>query len=195
MHAVLGMTASHLELITGADLRAQAIYHRILAIKGSNEAICKVQWTGSDGDALLASCYLLAFQSSYMIDGMQEFFQMVRGCSLLNDQLKNENPPMAFFLTEKDHFEVMQERLLDLPTINTKLVESAEMSLAACVPMLDSSICWHFHQGLTETVEALKLSSLRCKIPSPNFHFLADAIPHSLFQIHRGVSMHHQNGR
>jgi len=169
MHAVLGMAASHLELITGANLSDYAIHHRVLALKGSNEAISKTDRTGSDGDALLASCYLLTFQSSYMIDGMQEFLQMVRGCSLLNIQLKNENLPMAFFLEEKDHFEIMQERLVDLPTINPELVESAEKSLAACVPVLDSSTCMQFHQVLTETVESLKLSSLRCEFPK---HFI-----------------------
>jgi hypothetical protein len=161
MHAVLGMAASHLELITGTDLNAQAIHHRVLAIKGSNEAISRTQRTGSDGDALLASCYLLTFQSSYMIDGLQEFFQMVRGCSLLSVQLKNENLPMAFFLEEKDHFDIMQERLIDLPVINPELIESAEKSLLACLPILDSSICMQFHQVLMETLESLKLSSLR----------------------------------
>jgi hypothetical protein len=172
MHAVLGMAASHLELITGVDLSDYAIRHRILALKGSNEAISKTHRTGSDGDALLASCYLLAFQSSYMIDGMQEFFQMVRGCSLLNVQLKNENLPMAFFLKENDHFEFMQERLMHLPTINPELVESAEKSLAACVPILDSSICMQFYQVLAEIVESLKLSSLRCEFPR-HLSFLA----------------------
>ena len=162
MHAILGMAASHLELITGANLSDQAIRHRVLALKGSIEAISKNGRTGSDGDALLASCYLLAFQSSYMIDGVQEFFLMVRGCSLLNVQLKKENLPMAFFLEGKDHFTFMQEKLMDLPTINPGLVESAEKSLATCVLALDTSICMQFHQVLTETVESLKLSSLRC---------------------------------
>ncbi|TVY14238.1 Sterol uptake control protein 2 [Lachnellula arida] len=161
MHAVLGMAASHLELITGADLKANAIHHRLLAIKGSNDAISEPRRTGSDGDALLASCYLLAFQSSYMTDGMQEFFCMIRGCGLLNAQLKNENLPMAFFLQEKDHFDYMQERLVDLPTIDSKSVEEAKRSLAACVPFLDSAICVQFHQSLVDTIESLKLSSLR----------------------------------
>ncbi|TVY88274.1 Sterol uptake control protein [Lachnellula willkommii] len=162
MHAVLGMAASHLELITGADLKANAIHHRLLAIKGSNDAISEPRRrTGSDGDALLASCYLLAFQSSYMTDGMQEFFCMIRGCGLLNAQLRNENLPMAFFLQEKDHFDYMQERLVDLPTIDSEVVEEANKSLAACVPFLDSAICVQFHQSLVETIESLKLSSLR----------------------------------
>lgn len=162
MHAILGMSASHLQLTTGASLSAQAINHRALAIKGSNDAISKTQRTGSDGDALLASCYLLAFQSSYMIDGMQDFFQMVRGCSLLHFQLITENLPMAFYLTEKDHFEVMQERLLDLPAINLELIENAEKSLAACSAVLDNDICEEFHRTLVECLESLKLSSLRC---------------------------------
>ncbi|TVY81757.1 Sterol uptake control protein [Lachnellula suecica] len=161
MHAILGIAASHLQFVTGADLSCQALRHRILAIRGSNEAISRCRRTGSDGDALLASCYLLTFQSSYMVDGMKEFFQMLRGSTFLSVQFKHENLPMALFLAEKDHFEVMQERLIDLPTISLDLVESAEKSLALCLPFLDTLICLQFYEAVAETVESLKSSSLR----------------------------------
>src|SRR4051794_9690477 len=115
MHAILGMAASHLQLSTGQNLHGTAMHHRILAIKGSNEAISRTPRKGADGDALLGACYALTFQSAYMPEGLPDFFQMVRGCSILSHQLKSENLPMAFFLEEKDHFSYMSDRLLDLP--------------------------------------------------------------------------------
>ncbi|KAE9363312.1 hypothetical protein N431DRAFT_357806 [Stipitochalara longipes BDJ] len=161
MHAILGMSASHLELLTGESFGPIAVHHRLLAVQGSNAALSMKTRTGSDGDALLGSCYLLAFQASYMRDGLFEFFTMVRGCSLLSNQLREENLPMAFFLTEKDHFQFMEERLLDLPVISAELVEGAQTSLAAVQPLCVTPSQTEFYQLLDDCVEAIKLSSLR----------------------------------
>ena len=160
MHAILGLAASHLELTTGADLRSAAIQHRVLAIKGSNAAISQPHRTGSDADALLASCYALTFQSAYMRDGLPEFFQMVRGCSLLSEQLKSEGVPMAFFLTEKDHFHYMEDKLLDLPVIDRELVDGAERSLDALRPLFNRPCHPHFYGLLVAVINALKVGSL-----------------------------------
>ena len=160
MHAILGLAASHLEVITGADLHSVAIQHRVLAIKGSNVAIFQTNRSGSDADALLAACYALTFQSAYMRDGLFEFLQMVRGCSLLSEQLKSENIPMAFFLTEKDHFDYMEDKLLNLPVISKELVDGAERSLTALPPLFCQPSHFHFYQLLIAVIEALKLGSL-----------------------------------
>jgi len=161
MHAILGMAASHLELLTGESFGPIAVHHRLLAVQGSNAALSQKSRTGSDGDALLGSCYLLAFQASYMRDGLFEFFTMVRGCSILSNQLREEQLPMAFFLTEKDHFQFMEERLLDLPVISAELVEGAQTSLAAVQPLCTMASQADFYQLLDDCVEAIKMSSLR----------------------------------
>lgn len=174
MHAILGMSASHLELLTGEPLGPVAIHHRLLAVQGSNAAISRKARTGSDGDALLGSCYLLAFQSSYMKDGLLEFFTMVRGCSLLSNQLREEKLPMAFFLTEKDHFQFMEERLLDLPVISSELVEGAEKSLAAVHPLCCLPSHTDFYQLIDDCIEAIKISSLRGKPFMSSFDTLSN---------------------
>ena len=168
MHAILGLAASHLELTTGAELRSAAIQHRVLAIKGSNTAISKTRRNGADADALLASCYALTFQSAYMRDGLLEFFQMVRGCSLLSEQLRSENIPMVFFLTEKDHFQYMEDKLLDLPAIKKELVDDAEKSLAALPSLFDQPCHSHFYLLLVAVIDELKLGSLGGKFSSPS---------------------------
>ncbi|CAG8981885.1 hypothetical protein HYALB_00013920 [Hymenoscyphus albidus] len=161
MHAILGMAATHLQLVTGTPLCTTALQHRVHAIAGSNQALSRPTRTGVDGDALLASCYLLVFQSSYMADGMREFFRMIRGCAMLTMQLRAENIPMAFFLPNKYHFSVMQERLVDLPVIDERLVESARKSLEL-LPH-DRFDCWHtaFYNSLISTLDSLAISSLQ----------------------------------
>jgi Fungal specific transcription factor domain len=195
MHAILGMSASHLELLTEEPLGTIAIHHRLLAVQGSNAALSQKTRTGSDGDALLGSCYLLAFQASYMRDGLFEFFTMVRGCSLLSGQLREENLPMAFFLTEKDHFQFMEERLLDLPVISSELVEGAQTSLAMVKSLCCRPYQIDFHQLLDNCVEAVRLSSLRGKLPNSNAAETAFTDRHpSLLQIRLHIPRHHSNG-
>ncbi|KUJ10463.1 uncharacterized protein LY89DRAFT_656240 [Mollisia scopiformis] len=161
MHAILGVAASHLELITGDDLSSVALHHRVRAIQGSGEALTQKNRAGSDGDALLASCYLLTFQSSYMKDGIPEFFQFVRGCTLVSNQLREEKLPMAFFLTAQDHFEFMEGRLMNLPVINPGILDGANISLDVLPPILELPVHFKFYDLLVECIAALRISSLQ----------------------------------
>lgn len=161
MHAILGMAASHFELVTGENLSSSAIHHRILAIKGSNLAMSSPRRSGSEADALLGACYLLAFQSSYMRDGLFEFFRTVRGCSMVSEQLRAEKLPMSFYLSGKVHFQFMQPKLLDLPTINPELIDGAKRSLLALATELDRPANLSFYTALLSVVEAAGLSSVQ----------------------------------
>jgi hypothetical protein len=159
MHAVLGMAASHLQVATGQNLHDIAMHHRVIAIRGSNEAISQTNRSGADGDALLAACYALTFQSTYMAEGLAEFFLFVRGCAVLSYQLKSESIPMAFFIEEKDHFAFMENRLHDLPVIISGLLDGAKISLTALPILFDRPGHVAFYKSLLQTVEAAMLSS------------------------------------
>lgn len=161
MHAILGTAASHLELITGNDLSSVALHHRVRAIQGSSEALTQKDRAGSDGDALLAACYLLTFQSSYMKDGIPEFFQFVRGCTLVSNQLRAENLLMAFFLAAEDHFEFMEGRLSNLPVIDQDLLDGAEVSLNDLSAKLELPVQFTIFDLLVECIAALGTSSLQ----------------------------------
>jgi hypothetical protein len=166
MHAILGMAASHMRLITGMQLNYIALQHRMLAIKGSNEAISRSIQTGSDGDALLASCYCLAFQSSYMVDGMQDCFRLLRGCKMIDLQLRMRNLPMAFFLPQVCHFDIMQLRLVDLPIIEPEILDGAKVSLQLLLPRLEDPSHCSLYPLLLEVIETLRFSSLKGMFPS-----------------------------
>lgn len=189
MHAILGMSASHFELVTGENLSSTALHHRILAIKGSNEAMSHPRRSGSEADALLASCYLLAFQSSYMQDGLSEFFRTIRGCILVSDQLRAEKLPMSFYISGKVHFNFMSQRLLDLPVIQEELVEGARQSLLVLEKELDREANVKFYRGLLETIEAAPISSMQglsCPFPRLMIERGANSSP-SLFQMDQSL--------
>ncbi|KAH6673653.1 hypothetical protein B0J14DRAFT_53362 [Halenospora varia] len=163
MHAILGMAASHLQLITGADFGSEAMHHRYLAIRGSNEAMSNLDRRHNNGDALLAACYLLAFQSSYMIDGMQEFFQTVRGCSQLNTHLVEDLLPLDcekyFRTTKTEHWSLVQQTLVDLPIIDMVLIEGAQQSLSTLFPIISAPADLDFYARVVDCVDTLKVTS------------------------------------
>ncbi|KUJ10794.1 uncharacterized protein LY89DRAFT_595727 [Mollisia scopiformis] len=159
MHAILGMAASHLGILTGENLQSAAIHHRLLAIQGFNNAISKKIQTASAGDAALGCAYLLTFQSTYMNDGVSEFFQFVRGCHLLSDQILAEKLSTAFLVGGRDHFVEMESRLMDLPGINIDILAGAAMSLEEIRQVLDQPCHFAFHGLLVHCIDEAKVSS------------------------------------
>lgn len=160
MHALLGLAASHLTVTTDVDYGPVALSHRLLAIKGFNEALSKTPRTSSDGDALLGACYALTFQSSYMKDGMTEFLTMVRGCGLVSLQLRNEKVDVSFQINPTRHVEIMQSRLDNLPAVDTDLHTGAVASFNAIAPLctgLDAHAA--FHRVLQDCVETVEFDS------------------------------------
>jgi hypothetical protein len=160
MHAILGFAASHLQLQTGVDLNTTAMYHRVQAIKGSAVALSKTHRSGDDGDALVASCYLLTFQSSYIKEAIVEFLHFMRGCSLVWNQLLYEKVPITFSMTPESLHEFMKPRLVALPNIGPELLESAEKSLFELRLILYKPVHAIFHGLFVECITAVKQSAL-----------------------------------
>ncbi|RSM14572.1 hypothetical protein CEP52_001191 [Fusarium oligoseptatum] len=83
LHAMLGLGASHLGLLTPNDYNKVALKHRVTAIRELNRHLSKPNITKAGGEAAFAAMLVLTFQSSYMVDGMVDFLTMVRGCWLV----------------------------------------------------------------------------------------------------------------
>lgn len=80
LHAMLGLGASHLGLLTPTDYNKVALKHRVTAIRELNSHLSQPNISKSGGEAAFAAILVLTFQSSYMADGMVDFLTMVRGC-------------------------------------------------------------------------------------------------------------------
>jgi hypothetical protein len=169
MHALLGLSASHLTAISSGDHHAAAIKHRILAIKGFNATLSAASTRPADDDALLGACYALAFQSTYMRDGLPEFLTMLRGTGLVTAQCMARESEMLFALTPAHHYKVMMPRLQNLPIINSNLIEGANVSLLELKAKRFDGVDLSFYKSLVEIAEGLKIGSLQGESPSSNF--------------------------
>lgn len=158
MHALLALGASHLTRVSRqSDYSTTAIIHRGQAIKGLNEALAK-GGTGNaygESDALLAACYALTFQASYMGDGMADFITMVRGCALITEQIQRQRTRTAFNLEKDIHLRLMEPRLADLPTLNPTLLHPAIIAFEALRPLLRTPTDHSFHAALLAVLFAL----------------------------------------
>lgn len=80
-HAMLGLGASHLTLMTSANYSNPALNHRVVAISSLNGQLAKAHLEKAEADATMGALLALTFQSAYMADGMVEFLTMIRGCT------------------------------------------------------------------------------------------------------------------
>jgi len=80
MHGMLAMAGSHLDLYLDDSRENMALVHRQKAIRGLEEAFTRWPPQPHEAHVMLATSYLLAFQSSYMADGMLDHILSLRGC-------------------------------------------------------------------------------------------------------------------
>lgn len=82
-------TSSSLVLTTPeqAHLASVALYHRLAAIKSLNAALHAGVSDAESGSAMLATCYVLVFQSSLIADCFPEFMSFIRGCMVVAYQM------------------------------------------------------------------------------------------------------------
>lgn len=162
MHALLALGASHLTRVSPqTNYNTLAIIHRGRAIQGLNSALANPNRRAyGESDALLAACYALTFQASYMGDGMSDFITMVRGCALVTTQINQDASATAFNLEKDSHLRLMEPRLDHLPTLDpTHLITPALRSVQALRSLLRTTMDAHFHAALLSVLVALQESS------------------------------------
>ena len=160
MHAILALGASHLTRVSQQqDFNTYAIVHRGKAIKGLNDALARGSRGAGDSDAMLAACYALTFQASYMGDGMADFIAMVRGCALLTEQMNRSQECTAFAMGAEMHVGIMVPRLDRMPPIDPGLITPGILSTENLRPLLRTPTDTLFHASLLRVLYALQESS------------------------------------
>ena len=155
MHAILSLGASHLSRLTGIDYRKESLTHRGQAIAGLNQALSQPAQHYGESDAMLAACYALTFQASYMGDGLADFITMVRGCALTTGKIRDEGAATAFNLQPDWHFKVMAPRLANLPRVNATLLEDGFDAIETVRPYLVTETDRDFQQALADVIGSL----------------------------------------
>jgi hypothetical protein len=163
MHAILSLGASHLSIIapSGSDYTAAAIAHRGLALRGLNEMLTKDDCSNLDLDSMLAACYALTFQASYMVDGLVDFTVMIRGCALITKRLQEKYSESSFFPLHEGNTRLhsIKDGLPAGPCIELFSLDKSIETLELTQPLLQDDAHHRFYGSLMSTFHALRHSS------------------------------------
>ncbi|PVH73709.1 hypothetical protein DL98DRAFT_400502, partial [Cadophora sp. DSE1049] len=159
-HAVLALSASHLTLTSTSELGEIGLSHRLLAARGLNEALSHPPQTSSDTDAMLATCYALAMQSSYIGESVEDFLTMIRGCQMILDlQWPNRLGTVFENLDQESQQQILISTITVLPDIDQESIAGARKSLEALDPLCKQPLERKLLQYLLDIVTSLAHSS------------------------------------
>ncbi|KAK3304553.1 uncharacterized protein B0T15DRAFT_399348 [Chaetomium strumarium] len=103
MHAILGYSASDLISTSEPGLAEAAMAHRVKAIRAIKRALgnnAAAEQPGTDmfeeGNALMATCFALTFQSVFLDDGMAEYMTFIRGIIIVAIQMYVKGAKLLF---------------------------------------------------------------------------------------------------
>lgn len=168
MHGILALGAAHLHSRTTLNLKENIDRHRSLAMQGLNakelilsgKAKPSFEDNGTRLSAVLATCYLLAFTSSYMGDSLGLFLVLVRACSSLTGQIVQAGhsspllPWNARSATAEPHLEVMRRRLRNASPLPAQDVSDAKISLELAEKHCDFlPFQWNVLQSMKSAIE------------------------------------------
>ncbi|KAF4161526.1 hypothetical protein CNMCM6936_003367 [Aspergillus lentulus] len=159
MHAILALSSSHLALLTGSALPVEALRHRQRALRGLNEAMSQAPGGASDADAMLAACYILTFQSSYMLDGLSDYIMMLRGCGLVTTLMLQQNLHGSFSIDASSHIKYMEAQFGRFPTIDSRIASDGIRSLNLVKPLLRHPVEEVFYQLLVDVLVSVEQSA------------------------------------
>jgi hypothetical protein len=162
MHAMLALSAADIASNEPqpSELACLAIAHRVKAIRALNQALSKGVQDFEEGNAMLATCYSLVFQSALMEDGLVEFMTFVRGVVLVAANMGARRMRFLFHsMLMPEQLQKMDPYLQGAPEISPQPINAAVKSLEAfghlCVR--ESEKC--FHALLVKVAQALYTSS------------------------------------
>ncbi|KAI8956036.1 C6 zinc finger protein [Xylaria longipes] len=141
VHAILGLAASEL-MIQDPSLVTFAMAHRLKAIKAIKRTLTDVPKTNTfdEGNALLATCYALTFQSVMLDDGMAEFMIFCRGIVIVAIQMYCKGAKFIFSNFHGDDHVAHLQPLLE--TLITNIANALYTSSSLAYQMLCKHYGW-----------------------------------------------------
>ncbi|KAI0011723.1 C6 zinc finger protein [Xylariaceae sp. FL0662B] len=161
MHAILGLAASDL-MAQDPSLVMFAMMHRLKAIKAIKKTLNDVSKmnTFEEGNALVATCFALTFQSVCLDDGMGEFMTFCRGIVIVMTQMFIKGVKFVFSnLVGDNQQELLRPFLEAMPLIRRDWTDMAVAGIRALEPLCKRQVEIEYYQLLSEMVEALYTSS------------------------------------
>lgn len=162
-HAILGLAASHLSQTTNVNFSAEALSHRVKAIRLVNMKLSQPISDVAEGDALFATLMCLTHQTLLMEDAIVEFLTMLRGCNLVATSVMPSFEGKSVFkmLTPTGHNEAMKRVIVKQgePIKDQKLVAAFEQSVQQLAPLCTRQLELAYFIDLQSVTATAKLSS------------------------------------
>jgi hypothetical protein len=160
---MLALSASDLEASSSqpsSELVQSTMFHRTLAIKSLSRALSTGMHSMADGNAILATCYILLYQSVLIDEGLSEYLTFVRGCVLVPLQMNCRGLKFLFQnLLSDEEIEMLRPYLQCMPAIDLRHVDAAYASLEALAPLCERESEKTIREHTLEIVRKFYLSS------------------------------------
>ena len=161
MHAILGLAASEL-MRDDPSLVTPAMEHRVKAIRAVKRALAESPKasTFEEGNALMATCFALTFQSVLLDDGMVEYMTFIRGIIIVAIQMYIKGAKLIFgqFLGDASK-DALQPYMEEVPLINQSWVDGADNAIQALRPLCENEIEIKYWEMLLDMTAQLRVSS------------------------------------
>ncbi|RYP40189.1 hypothetical protein DL767_001904 [Monosporascus sp. MG133] len=163
MHAILGLAASDL-MRKDPSLVIPAIMHRVKAINAIKKSLANApnSSTFEEGNALLATCFALIFQSVSLEDGMAEYMTFCRGLPIVAIQMYYKGSKFIFNNWIPDDQQALLKPLMEaIPPIRREWTDMAVASITALEPLCKHQLEVEYCQLLKEWAEMLYTNSFQ----------------------------------
>ena len=163
---MLALSASDLaDPVDDRGLITTAISHRVRAIEALSKAVTEGITCWEKGNAMLATCFVLVFQSLFLDDGLTEYISFLRGIFAIAMELSQKK--MKFVFTKyfpRDQLNMLEPRLASVPLIKNALVSGACTSMEKMSTLCKTQTEIDLHGLLLSTALSLNTSSRECEI-------------------------------
>jgi hypothetical protein len=159
---MLALSASELavEDAQPAQLEYSALSHRVQAIRLFNKAMLRPILTFEEGNAMIATCYNLCFQSALLKDAFPDYMVFIRGVILVSSHLATRNLKIIFKDMMADGQLQKMGPHLNLPAlISPDIAAEVSKSLDSLLPFCLQQAEKDFHACLLGFVRGLSSSA------------------------------------
>jgi hypothetical protein len=167
---MLALSASDLAQHTDdKDLIMTSITHRVKAIESLNKTVAMGVTCWEQGNAMIATCFALLFQSVLLNDGLAEYISFLRGIIAIGLQMGQRKMKFVFSKLWGDaHLEAIEPGLAAAPLINTDVVSAACRSLERMSLLCKTKTEIGMYGLLLSMARNLVTSSRECKSEIPS---------------------------
>lgn len=142
------------------ELSCAAMSHRVQAISALNAGISAGLTRFEQGNAMLATCFALLFQSVLLSDGLAEYMTFIRGTVAVGIQMGMKGMRVVFDqLFHGRQLEIVDPAITKAPLVAPHLVRAALRSLEKVAPLCKSEVEIKVYGMLLTTARALVTSS------------------------------------